>query len=125
MARLAGNTCSTPTATAGSPNPMPISERSAEAIISDEQAAWWNKHCGVVLVMHGRYFLVSDVSMKRRELYEVRDDLSGRIIAIQYSGDCDVGVTIRELFEAEAEPYTKVYMTGKELGNGNISAFLR
>ena len=104
---------------------MPISERSAEAVISDEQANWWGKHCGVVLVMHGRYFLVSDVSMKRRELYEVRDDFSGRILSIQYSGDCDVGVTIRELFEAEAEPYTKVFMTARELGNGNISAFLQ
>lgn len=104
---------------------MPISERSAEAVLNAEQAGWWGKHCGVVLVMHGRYFLVAEVSMKRRELYTHRDELSGRILSIRFSEECDVGLTIRELTEAEAEPYTKVFMTGKELANGNISAFLQ
>ena len=102
---------------------MPISERSAEAVLNDEQAAWWGKHCGVVIVRGGRYFLVSEVSMSRRELHTIRDYCSGQIVAIQYSDECDVGVTIRELHEAEADAYTKVVLDGKELGN--ITAFLR
>lgn len=101
---------------------MPISERSAEAVLTDEQAAWWGKHCGVVIVRGGRYFLVSEVSMSRRELYTVRD-CSGQIVAIKFADECDVGVTIRELHEAEAEAYTKVVLDGKELGN--ITAFIR
>lgn len=94
-------------------------EHTAERILSRKEHDWWMNRIGRVLIVKGRYFLVSSMSSKAIEDCKIQD-WDGRILCIRYRDEYEVKVGIQELSKEQAEPYEQERLDGDLLTNTKL-----